>query len=60
VGHLLQLCSSGRLSAPDLDNTDVVRCQSIKNLNYGSGKLSITLTTWAVKPRTLGRGYKAR
>ena len=44
MGHLLQLCSSGRLSARELDNIDVVRCQSIKDLNYGSGKLTITLT----------------
>jgi hypothetical protein len=43
VGHLLQLCSSGRLSAPELDNIDGVRCQSIKDLNYGSSKLTIGL-----------------
>ena len=44
MGHLLELCSSGRLSAPELDNIDVVRCQSIKDLNYGSSKLTIGLT----------------
>jgi hypothetical protein len=44
VGRLLQLCSSGRSSALELDNIDVVRCQSMKNLNHGSSKPTITLT----------------
>jgi hypothetical protein len=42
VGHLLQLYSSGRWSAPELINIDVVRCQSRKNLISGSSKLTIT------------------
>jgi hypothetical protein len=41
-GHLLQLCSPGRLSGPELDNIDMVRRQSMKNLNCGSSKLTIT------------------
>jgi hypothetical protein len=52
VGHLLQPCSSDRLSAPELDNIDVVRCQSIRDLNYGSSKLTMGLAE--SKPRSLG------
>jgi hypothetical protein len=43
VVRLLHKCSSGRSSARKLDNIDVVRCQSMKNLNYGSSKSTITL-----------------
>jgi len=50
-GHLLQLCSPDRLSGAELINIDVVRSQSMKNLNRSSSKLTITLTTRPVKPR---------
>ena len=52
-GHLLQLCSPGRLSGPELVSIDVVRSQSMKYLNCSSSKLTITLTTRAVKPPNL-------
>jgi hypothetical protein len=59
-GHLLQLCGPGRLSGLRLVNIGMVRRQSIKNLNCGSSKLTMTLSARAGKLRTLGRGYDIR